>query len=208
MSFMSQKTLRGYVLGEVASALQKSIRRSDEEQATWWAAELDQSGFGNYCWTRLQVICSEDVGLAWVEGPSVIGALKSWWDAAIARGNPSRSERLFVVHAAALLARAPKSRRMDHAVWATYGAREQRFPIPDYALDMHTARGRAMKRGEEHFEAEAALLVGEAELGADPYYAAYQAGDEDAFSKQGARAQVSGARPKQRAARLFSPGGE
>jgi len=205
-TFFSQRTIRGYLVGEVTSALQKSIRRSDEEQAVWWAAELDQSGFGSYCWNRLQVIMSEDVGVAWVEGPAVIGALKASWDAAIARGNTNYPERLFVVHAAMALARAPKSRRVDHAIWAAYGSKEQRFEIPDYALDMHTQRGRAMGRGDEHFEQEAGLLVGEAELGADPYKEHYDVADEAVFAKQGSRAKVTPAgRSQSTAGRLFGP---
>ena len=44
--FWSQRTSRGYVLSEVVSALQKACRRQQEDRATWWAAELERSGFG------------------------------------------------------------------------------------------------------------------------------------------------------------------
>lgn len=161
MAFMQRKTIRGYVLGEVVSALQKAIRRGDEAQATWWAAELDQSGFATHCWNRLIVIASEDVGIAWPEGPAVIRALHQTWVETAARRNVHRPERLFMQHAAMLLARAPKSRRVDTAAWANYGTPGQYFEIPDYALDLHTARGRSMGRGEEHWFAEGMKLEGE-----------------------------------------------
>lgn len=201
-SYMAQKTIRGYNLGEVSSALQKAVRRSDEEQATWWAAELDQSGHGKHAWNRMLVILSEDIGLAWVEGPAVITSLMRVWTEAVAMRKPNMFERLYVLHAAALLARAPKSRRLDHCLWATYGHMGRRFEIPDEALDMHTARGRAMQRGEEHFEAEGSKLVNEADLGPDPYKPFYDAGSEEAYAMQGPTP-GSGPAPR-RSATLFS----
>lgn len=173
--WMQQLTSRGYALGEVISALQKSIRRGDEGQATWWAAEMDRSGHSTHLWNRLEVVCSEDVGLGWPEGPAVIQALRQQWERTVAKRNPHRPERLYVMHAVALLARAPKSRRMDEALWVNYGTEEAKYPIPDYALDMHTARGRQMGRGVEHFEAEAAKLENELSLDDDPYGETYRA---------------------------------
>ena len=41
--------------------------------------------------------------------------------------------------------------------------------IPDHALDMHTARGRRMGRGKQHFLEEAGRL--ENETLEDPYFA-------------------------------------
>lgn len=181
--FSSRSTLRGHQVGEVVSALQKAIRRSQEEQAVAWAVELDQSGYGVHAWNRLTIITSEDVGIAWIDGPSVIGALRSSYFEAKARSNPSRPERLFIVHAAMLLARAPKSRRVDHAVGAVYGTPEPWFEIPDEALDLHTARGRRMGRGEDHWFAEAAKLVGEAtDLHPDPYFDRFM-GSSDSYVK-------------------------
>lgn len=201
-TFFTQSTARGYQMGEVVSALQKSIRRGDEAQATWWAAELDQSGYAGYAWNRLQIICSEDVGPAWPEGPAVIGALHTMWEATAARKNQHRPERLFLTHAAMLLAQAPKSRRVDEAAWANYGTAGQYFDVPDYALDMHTARGRAMGRGEEHFDTEASVLVNETTWDDNPYLERYNVSSEEAWELQwGANA----AKPRSGgAAKLFS----
>ena len=181
---MQRETIRGYALGEVVSALQKAIRRSQVKEAAWWASELEKSGFGTHCWNRLIVITSEDVGLAWPEGAAVIRALKTSYDEAAARRNSSRPERLFIIHAAMALAHAPKSRWVDHAVWASFGYDDQQHPIPDEALDLHTARGRSMGRGEKHWFEEASRLVNEADLGDDPFYEKMRASTDEAFARQ------------------------
>ena len=149
--FWATKTVRGFELGEVTSALQKAIRRADEEGALTWAVEIDQSGFGAMLWSRLTTITSEDVGLAWPEGPAVIEALYAAWKRMKASKSRHHPERLQVIHAVLLLCRAPKSRLVNDAVWATYGHEQPLVDeIPDYALDSHTARGRAMGRGDDY----------------------------------------------------------
>ena len=54
------RTKNGYDFLEVASALQKSIRRNDVVVAAFFGVELWQSGYGNYLWKRLYTISAED----------------------------------------------------------------------------------------------------------------------------------------------------
>jgi len=61
-------------LDEATSSLQKAIRRSHTDDACYWAAEM-LPRFFHHVWRRLKVILSEDVGIAWLEGPAVIRAL-------------------------------------------------------------------------------------------------------------------------------------
>lgn len=160
-----KKTVRGFSPWEVVSALQKSIRRGDQVQAVAWAVELDQSGHGTWLWNRLLVITSEDVGLGWPEGPAVIRGLFDTWREQKAYNRDSHPERLMVVHAALLLARAPKSRLVDEATCGTYGVEEPLVKeIPDYAFDMHTAKGKRLGRGLEHWEQEASHLENPADI--------------------------------------------
>jgi replication-associated recombination protein RarA len=196
-SFASQKTIRGFAVGEVVSALQKAIRRSDEVGAVSWAAELDQSGFSAHVWNRLEVICSEDVGPAWPNGPAILAALRSSYERSAKRSR-NGTERIFLAHAAMLLANAPKSRRVDAAIWAAYGYAEPMVPeIPDEALDFHTDRGRRMgrrsgtKAGDEHWDNEASKLVDPvtreevdpvADLG--PWYERYENANNATFFDQ------------------------
>jgi len=53
-------TAGGYDYYEVASALQKSIRRGLEDDALFWATELYISDYAAHAWKRLLVIASED----------------------------------------------------------------------------------------------------------------------------------------------------
>lgn len=139
---------------EIVSWLQKAIRRSDTEAALYAALELSHSGYGHWLWARLRVICSEDVGHAWPEGPSVIEALyRTWRDF---REKRKDDAHLIVAHAAIVLSEAPKSRL---ACWAAVAwSAQERREVPDEALDRHTLRGRKMGRGWDHFWSDASLL--------------------------------------------------
>jgi replication-associated recombination protein RarA len=145
-SFGAVETIRGYRMDEVASALQKTIRRGDEEQALYWAAEVDRSGYGRYCWYRLQTIASEDVGLA--EGPGFfaeIRGLYDMWLETLAKKHSHKPERMFLSQAVLRLVRAKKSELVGEAL-IQWDINDRLYDIPDYALDPHTARGRKMGR--------------------------------------------------------------
>jgi replication-associated recombination protein RarA len=140
--------------------LQKAIRRGQEESAVYWALELDESGYTAYVWRRLLVITSEDVGLAEPHMPATIHALhqSALTLEAGARGRRQAVGRLQLVHAVLLLARARKSRIVDHALIAM-SADETIRQVPDVALDRHTKRGRAMGRGFDHFFEQGSKLA-------------------------------------------------
>jgi len=170
ISFGEMHTPGGYKNGEVASALQKAIRRGNEREACFWASELDLAGYGNYVWKRLRIIASEDVGLADTQAVIAVRCLwENWQDAKKAKDESALV--LWLLHAVILLARAKKSGIVVHAWMAFYEGDRQAMgmEIPDHALDMHTARGRRMGRGKKHFLEEAGLLANE-EL-PDPYFA-------------------------------------
>ena len=50
------RTVRGYQLSEVVSAMQKAIRRGDARVAGYFAIEMFESGFDQYCWRRLLTV--------------------------------------------------------------------------------------------------------------------------------------------------------
>jgi hypothetical protein len=157
------RTLHGHPLDEAASSLQKSIRRSQEEDALYWAAQLDTGGFPHYLWRRLYVIAAEDIGL---EDPDAIVRVRAWheaWRELTAKKGQEYNARLFMALAALYLARAPKSRLINDAtiIWeeiATADLAYRREP-PDHALDMHTKRGRQMGRSYEQFFDESSRLI-------------------------------------------------
>jgi replication-associated recombination protein RarA len=159
MPFGALTSVRGYRMGEVASAMQKAIRRGEADEAVYWAVELDRSGFGKYAWKRLRVITSEDIGPAWLEGPAVIDALyRTFLDLRKEERDTPRSSKMVLVHAVLLLARAPKTRVCDVLNIVHYGDDLPLREIPDYALDQHTSAGKRMGRGADHFWTEGVKL--------------------------------------------------
>lgn len=170
MHWGALKTIDGYQNDEVASAFQKAIRRGDEEEALYWAAQLDRSGNGNYAFKRLRIIASEDVGPA--DNPTVllIRALYENWleQRKLQRNRDDLCTSVFLTHAVIALCRCPKSRMVDHALMVFYEEPLEHREIPDYALDRHTDRGRRMGRGVGHFLSTGTELVGDAGLD-DPY---------------------------------------
>ncbi len=151
-------TKNGYDLLETLSALQKAIRRCREFEAVYWAVELESLN-PKALWNRLRVIASEDVGLANPQAAILVDVLeRNYYQMLDKKDNPNR---LFLVHAVLQLARSPKSRIVDNLLITVYNT-EEKLEIPDYALDMHTHRGRKMGRGLEHFFAEGAKLANQA----------------------------------------------
>lgn len=153
-------TVGGYDYYEVVSALQKAIRRGEEEEALFWGTELYLSEYADHAWKRLLVISSEDVGIA---APEVSVRVKTLCDL-YKNDKKSGEARLFFIHAILLLGRASKSRIVDHATIVFFEGLREKREIPDYALDVHTTRGRSMGRGYEHFFEKGAVLNNEADL--------------------------------------------
>jgi replication-associated recombination protein RarA len=159
MTFAEIITPGGYAAGEVSSAMQKCIRRGLEDDALFWATELDLAGFGEYVWKRLRIIASEDVGLAEPSAAATVRALyANWLDQRKKKDERHGPERLFLVHAVIELCRARKSRLVDHALIVHYEGPRTKRPVPDFALDHHTRRGKARQRGHTHFWEHGAKL--------------------------------------------------
>lgn len=156
MTFGQRNTVGGYLCEEVASALQKCIRRGMEEEALFWATELDLSGFGEYVWKRLKIIASEDIGLEESSQRAILvrALYENWRDQRKKEDARHAPERLFLVHAVLALSRAFKSRLVDNALIVFYEGKRPKRAIPDFALDRHTQRGRRLKRGWTHFFTE------------------------------------------------------
>ena len=96
---------------DILSALQKSIRGSDENAALHYAARLIEAGDIISLSRRLLVIASEDIGLAY---PQAIAITKACVDSAMQLGLPEA--RLPLAEAVILLATAPKSNSVYSAI--------------------------------------------------------------------------------------------
>ncbi|MGN0612893.1 MAG: replication-associated recombination protein A [Porcipelethomonas sp.] len=96
---------------DILSALQKSIRGSDENAALHYAARLMAAGDIISLSRRLLVIACEDIGLAY---PNAITIVKSCVDSAMQLGLPEA--RIPLAQAVVLLATAPKSNSAYEAI--------------------------------------------------------------------------------------------
>lgn len=149
------KTKKGYDFFQVASAFQKSIRRCDETQAMYWAIELYESGYQEYAWKRMIIMCSEDVGLGDPFTIVQMMSLKQSYDYLAKKKEKSLPERLPFTHAVLLLTRCCKSRYVDHAITYYWDLNQKKYlEMPDYAFDMHTRKGKMLGRGLEYFYQE------------------------------------------------------
>ena len=154
------RTVHDFPADEVISALQKEIRRGNVENAALIAYEMMHTSpeLERYLWDRLYVISVEDIGFGEVTAPILIRTLEQMSQ----RFGRDRGDRyLFAIHAVRYLATRQKDRSTDEMYnWLIHAVEKEglRPTIPDYAIDMHTARGIAMGRDLRHFLEEGARI--------------------------------------------------
>ena len=146
-------------LTELMSAVQKCIRRGMIYEACHFAVRLEELN-PSYLWNRLEVIASEDIGVADNSLVLVVAQLRKTYTEKEAKRKGDGA--LFLTHAVHALAKSPKSRDNDDLCIVVGNRRKldgEKLPIPDFALDKHTLRGKKMGRGFEHFFREGAILT-------------------------------------------------
>ncbi|MDD6795466.1 MAG: replication-associated recombination protein A [Clostridiaceae bacterium] len=126
------------------SALQKSIRGSDPDATIHYLARLIKAGDLISICRRLQVIASEDIGLAYPQAAIIV---KSLVDSARELGFPEA--RIPLAEAAILLATSPKSDSAYRAINAALSDLETMKidDIPDHLKDAHYQGAKALGRG-------------------------------------------------------------
>lgn len=164
-------TMKGYDMYEVTSAFQKSIRRGMEKESMYWGIELAESGFVNHLWKRMLVISTEDVGLANPWAAVTINSLHDMYIKLSAGNDGKSSARLPLTQAILYLVASKKSRHTDWALNYHFDTHLlESIEIPDFALDKHTRRGKAMGRGSRHFFDEGSKLKNAVEMPLENFY--------------------------------------
>ena len=130
---------------DTLSALQKSIRGSDENAALHYAARLLQTGDIISLCRRLLVIAAEDIGLAY---PQAIPIVKACVDSALQLGMPEA--KIPLADAVILLATAPKSNSGNEAIIAAMKDLEK-YGSPEFPRHLQN----------KHFDGEGAKTVGQ-----------------------------------------------
>lgn len=132
---------------DILSALQKSIRGSDENAALHYAARLMEAGDLISLTRRLLVIASEDVGLAYPQAAMIV---KACVDNALALGMPEA--QIPIAEAIILMCTAPKSNSANNAIKAAfqdlhaYGA----LDFPRHLQNVHLDGEGAAVRGQHY----------------------------------------------------------
>ncbi|MGD6852304.1 MAG: hypothetical protein ACQCN6_09625 [Candidatus Bathyarchaeia archaeon] len=155
-------TKHGFDHYELLSALQKCVRRGMEYEAVHFAVELEEFN-PTMLWNRLKVIAAEDIGPANPQMPILIDVLqKNYLSEKSKLGENNAS--LYLADAVVCLCFSQKSRITDDLLNVVNTEREQgKYPsIPEFALDMHTARGKALGKGIDDFFSEGNKLENEA----------------------------------------------
>lgn len=154
-------TVKGYDLFEVVSAFQKEVRRCNVDGALYWGIELHLSGYAAYAWKRMLIMAIEDIG---VVNPNLATHINSLHDIAKKLENKNdrkHQDRLPFIQAIVMLAESKKSRYID---WLLNVKFDEHFhkdfnrEIPEYALDIHTRRGKQKGKTINDFFTEGSLL--------------------------------------------------
>jgi len=153
------RTVSGHKLDEAVSALQKEIRRGKEVEAVYWAQELEFK-YWKYLWTRLLVICHEDIGIASPSTTMYVEVCRQHYKEMRDSGH---WENLPLINAVVAMCRSKKTRLSISLHLKVYEDADLKLEPPDYALDMHTERGRKMGRGIDHFHEEGVQLYPKAD---------------------------------------------
>lgn len=161
---MELKTQRGYDFYEVASALQKSIRRGDVKIAGYMALELFPR-YAEYCWKRLLTISAEDCyGVITKE---VKALYDSFWVINKGKKGEALKGRIFISKAVLLLCQCKHNRDADilsnYVHDKKYGItdeqiedyfeeiRKEEIKVPEYVYDVHTLKGKMAGKTKKDF---------------------------------------------------------
>lgn len=147
--FENVMTRNGLHADEVISALQKSIRRADEDTAVRCGYEMYVTSIEmeHYLWRRLSVISVEDIGFGEPMAPVLISSLKH-----LREDFPyslSGSRALFLFQAIRYLCKCNKERSSDtiKTIVIEEYKRGNYAKLPEYDIyDWHTKKGRESGR--------------------------------------------------------------
>lgn len=161
MNILDSTSKNGLLCSELVSAMQKAIRRGLEEEAVTFAYELFLSGeeYEELVWKRLIVISVEDIGVGEPIASVIVRNLNDIRKLYDYDKDPDRP--MFFTHAIVYLCRCRKDRSSSllKSIIKRIMSGGRKIEIPDYALDMHTERGRKLGRDMMHFLTEASIVV-------------------------------------------------
>ena len=152
-------TKNGLPADLVISAMQKCIRRGEEDKALRMAYELyiTSNFHEEKMWNRLLVISVEDIGFGDVTAPNFVYTMNQLRKE-FPYGDGDRP--IFFMHAIRYMCKCKKERSTDQIknIIMKECDKGYKVEIPDYAIDMHTIKGREMGRDVFYFLNEASKV--------------------------------------------------
>ena len=154
------------------SAMQKCIRRGQEDLAMRFAYELyiTSQFHEEKLWNRLLVICVEDIGFG---DPNALVIVKTLNDLRKEFPYLDGDRPIFFLYAIRYLCKQKKERSTDQIknIIMMENAKGEIPEIPDYAIDMHTNKGRfELGRDVFYFLNEASKVIPLADDYDDKYF--------------------------------------
>jgi len=146
---------------EMASALQKMIRRAKEREALCLGRYMHNKGFGGYLARRLCVIAQEDIGLADLTAVQFTYTSCMNWEWSERQAGKGKTAYAQLALAIIVLCRAKKNREASMAEWWTLEMLWPEDPVAEWQpqeiikkhaetiLDGHTQRGRQRLKKED-----------------------------------------------------------
>ena len=136
-----------YTWDEVASALQKSIRKGLEYESCYWGYIFHQSGYGMYLLRRLSVIACEDCGLGDPLSLILVSSTQQSWLLLHKQNKEATLDKfLLALQTILYLCRSKKTREGDSLsnLIHEHFTEGKRLNIDDYDFikDPHTQSGR------------------------------------------------------------------
>lgn len=117
------------------------------------------------------IITAEDIGLAEPSMHTHIRELYQSFQWMLEKNDKKKSERLFLTQAVLMMVRCRKSRLVDWALNVAWDAHfETEMEIPDYAIDIHSRKGKAMGKTINNFLNEGSHLENHKELPREEEY--------------------------------------
>lgn len=141
----------GYQFGEVTSAMQKEIRRGDEEAAVYWGLLLYEAS-PYYAWKRVLITAAEDVGFAAPETVALVYSLALGWQfcKTYSYTVPGHSLTMAIM----ALCRTPyRDTQVEDLQSLTLEMHKRglKREMEDYSRDAHTEAGRAAGKNWSHW---------------------------------------------------------
>ena len=170
------ETPGGYPLDEVRSAIQKCLRRGQEEEAAYWAMEFVEGGYWRYLLKTLQCVAVEDIGLADPLAIVITTAVKEAVEFKMEKKEKGSFPTEAIGFLILYLARAKKNREGDDFIEYVKARRKKgwRLEVPEVALDAHCERGRKRLKeaginGNEEFYLRGSKLKDEVVIQGNKY---------------------------------------